>query len=87
VTVDSRQELVAFIIQRLQRMAKDKGIAEPSFAESSSLLDGTIDSLDLAALVVELQEATRKDPFRSGLVEFNSVGQLADLYAAWPATQ
>jgi len=78
----SRDELVPFIIQRVQQLAKDKGAQAPSMNENSSLVNGTIDSLDLAALVVELQEKTKRDPFEKGLVAFDSVGDLAELYAS-----
>lgn len=51
--------------------------------QSDVLLDGTlgIDSLDLAVLVVGLEEATGKDPFANGIVHFQTAGELASLYA------
>ncbi len=73
---------MAFIVSRLQQLAKDKGLPPRPLHESSSLLNGSIDSLDLAALVVELQEKTNRDPFEHGLVAFDSVSELAGLYAA-----
>ena len=79
--MNSHQELVAFIILRLQQLANDKGLPALEFSETSSLLNGSIDSLDLAALVVELQQKTNRDPFKQGLVAFDSVSELAELYA------
>ena len=79
--MDSREELVAFIIKRIEQLAKDKGQEPPALDSASNLLNGTLDSLDLAALVVELQERTKRDPFAHGIVVFNSVAELADLYA------
>jgi len=80
--MNSRQELVAFIVVRLQQLAKDKGLPPLSLHEGSALLNGSIDSLDLAALVVELQEKTSRDPFENGIVPFESVSELAGLYAS-----
>lgn len=80
--MNSREELVAFIVTRLQQLAKDKGLPTPSLSEGSALLNGSIDSLDLAALVVELQEKTSRDPFEHGIVPFESVSELAGLYAS-----
>jgi acyl carrier protein len=80
--MNSRSELVAFIIQRLEQLAKDKGLPPPAMSENSSLLNGSIDSLDLAALVVELQQMTSRDPFKDGIVTFDSVDELAGLYAS-----
>lgn len=42
---------------------------------------GAMDSLDLAVLVVELEERIGKDPFKDGFVNFRTAGELADLYA------
>jgi len=80
--MNSRQELVNFIIQRLLQIERDKGVQSSVFGENTSLMNGSVDSLDLAALVVELQQATNRDPFRNGLVAFDSVGDLAGLYAS-----
>jgi acyl carrier protein len=80
--MNSREQLSVFIIERLQQVLKDRGIPQASFSENSSLLNGTIDSLDLAALVVELQQKTNKDPFKQGIISFESVGDLAALYAS-----
>jgi len=41
-----------------------------------------LDSLDLATLVVSLEEKTGRDPFRTGFVMFRTVGELADLFTA-----
>jgi len=80
--MNSRPELVAFIVARVQQLARDKGLPPRSLNEASTLLNGGIDSLDLAALVVELQEKTNRDPFENGLVPFESVSELAELYAS-----
>lgn len=60
-----------------------KGMSAEPLTEDTPLLGGTlsIDSLDLAAIVVNLSEIAQKDPFAAGFVEFRTVGELARLYA------
>jgi acyl carrier protein len=62
--------------------AKSKGASVPHITEDTALLGGglPLDSLDLAGLVVELENATGIDPFRSGFVNFRTAGELARLY-------
>lgn len=81
--MDSSQELTAFIIATVRALAKDKGVVPPELTASSSLIDGAsgIDSLDLAVVVVRLQEKTGRDPFREGFVAFDTVRDLVSLYA------
>lgn len=81
--MDSSQELTAFVIATVRALAQDKGAKAPNLTENSSLIDGGagIDSLDLAVVVVRLQERTGKDPFRDGFVGFNTVRELVNLYA------
>jgi acyl carrier protein len=80
----SKQELLNRIRTMLERTAADKGLRmiQP-INEETVLLDAStgLDSLDLAAIVVELSKASGKDPFRSGFIEFRTVGELGDLYA------
>jgi acyl carrier protein len=81
--MDSPQELTAFVIATVQALARDKGEKTPQLTESSSLVDGGIgiDSLDLAVVVVRLQEKTGKDPFSAGFVGFGTIRELVNLYA------
>jgi acyl carrier protein len=81
--MDSRQELTAFVVEAVEQLVRDKGGKVPAIGEDSSLVDGSIgiDSLDLAVVVVRLQEKTGKDPFSQGFVGFSTVRQLVDLYA------
>jgi acyl carrier protein len=39
-----------------------------------------LDSLDLATVIVALQDETGKDPFVSGFVNFETIGELVDLF-------
>ena len=78
----AKNELLEKIRTIIGRIAAEKNLTVQPIAEETVLLGSTlgIDSLDLAALVVELSEATAKDPFQDGFVEFRTVGELGDLY-------
>ena len=78
-----RAAVVALIARRILEIAAQKGAPAPVIAPATPLFEGTlpIDSLDLAGLVVELETATGVEPFREGLVEFHTVGDLAALFA------
>ena len=82
-SMDSSQELTAFVIATVRALAQDKGAKPPDLTENSSLIDGGagIDSLDPAVVVVRLQERTGKDSFRDGFVGFSTVRKLVNLYA------
>jgi len=60
-----------------------KGLEAPQLAGDTVLLGGSlgIDSLDLAALVVNLTQISQKDPFAEGFIEFRTVRELVRLYA------
>jgi acyl carrier protein len=66
----------------LKRILAGKGRDLPSIDTGTVLLgrDLSIDSLDLAMLVRELEETTGFDPFQHGFIEFRTVGELARLY-------
>ena len=71
------------IFLSIGRILAHKGRAMPPL-DSRTILLGSglgIDSLDLALLVRELEEAIGFDPFREGFREFRTVGELATLYA------
>ncbi len=78
----AKNELLAKIRAIIERIAAEKNLIVQPIAEETVLLGSTlgIDSLDLAAMVVELSEVTGKDPFQDGFVEFRTVGELSDLY-------
>jgi acyl carrier protein len=77
-------ELIETIGLFVNNVRRNKGLSPILIDENSSLLDGQagFDSLDLAALVVELQNASGQDPFEHGFVNFSSAGELAALFAA-----
>jgi acyl carrier protein len=78
-----RPAVTALIDRRIREFAASKDVHLPPIAPDTPLFEGAlpIDSLDLAALVVELEIATGVEPFRDGLVEFRTVGDLAALFA------
>ena len=78
-----RAGLVSLIETLIQDALKQRGLPPPKVAEETVLLGSSleIDSLDLAAIVVQLTEETERDPFEKGFIDFRTVGELAQLYA------
>jgi acyl carrier protein len=78
----SEQQLLDLVKQVIDRIAASKGTTAPKILPNTALLGGglPIDSLDLAALVVELEQATGHDPFKQGFVDFRTAGELVQLY-------
>lgn len=66
----------------LTQILSDKGAETGEIAADTVLLSGPldIDSLDLATLVVVLEEKTGKTPFANGFVLFHTAGELAALF-------
>ena len=78
----SNDEAVSTVAGIVNREIQRRG-QEPCDIRADSLLLGgdlPLDSLDLAAIVVELQGATGRDPFANGFIEFRTVGELARLF-------
>ncbi|HEX6245212.1 MAG TPA: acyl carrier protein [Polyangiales bacterium] len=78
----NEQQVFGHIQRLLAELAENKGASLPAINGGTQLLGGDlpIDSLDLATLVRELEEATGHDPFRDGFIDFKTVGELARLY-------
>ena len=70
------------IRQELIQILTDKGAEAGDITPDLVLLNGPldIDSLDLATLVVTLEEKTGKTPFAQGFVLFHTAGELAQLF-------
>jgi acyl carrier protein len=74
--------------EQLQRLISEalaaKGVGEQKVSADTVLLGGdlSLDSLDLAGIVVNLSDLTERDPFAGGFIEFRTAGELARLYAA-----
>lgn len=66
----------------LIQILNEKGATVLPIEADTPLLNGPldIDSLDLATLVVALEEKTGLQPFREGFVLFHTVGELAALF-------
>ena len=80
----SYEEAKACIVAGITDALAAKGQPAPaSLSDDTELLGGglTIDSLDLAVVVLQLSEATGKDPFAEGFIAFHTIGDLAKLYA------
>ncbi len=70
------------IRDELTTILTDKGAALGPIETNTMLLNGPldIDSLDLATLVVLLEEKTGLTPFANGFVLFHTAGELAALF-------
>ncbi|MDV6331664.1 phosphopantetheine-binding protein [Asticcacaulis sp. 201] len=70
------------IREELTQILTDKGADAGEIAADTPLLNGPldIDSLDLATLVVVLEEKTGLTPFADGFVLFHTAGELAALF-------
>lgn len=79
--MDSMLELIT---AELRAFLEQKGRPVPVLTADTRFLDGELvfDSLDLAVLLLALEEKTGKDPFREGFRTFTTVGELAGLYSA-----
>jgi len=72
------------VFSELQKIRASKGLPEELFQIEEVLLgeDIGIDSLDLATLIVNLEEATGIQPFQNGFVMFETIGELINLFSA-----
>jgi len=71
------------VVAELHALQQAKGLA-PGHIEANSVMLGEalgIDSLDLATLVVSLEEHTGLHPFEEGFVMFKTVGELVQLFS------
>jgi acyl carrier protein len=73
---------LTLIQTELTQMLRDKGAETGEINADTPLLNGPfdIDSLDLATLVVTLEEKTGLAPFAGGFVLFHTAGELAGLF-------
>ena len=80
----NKQEACECIQSIINRLLEQKGLSPVPLTEDTRFLKSEIpiDSLDLAVMVTELQMTTKKDPFAAGFRYFQTVGELAAMYAA-----
>ncbi len=73
---------LSLIHDELMQILRDKGATTGEINADTLLLNGPydIDSLDLATLVVSLEEKTGMTPFANGFVLFHTAGELAKLF-------
>ena len=74
----------AIAVAAIKRVVSARGLVVPDLIDDTRVLGGelSIDSLDLATVVVELQTRTSRDPFAGGFVPFETLGQLVKLFEA-----
>ncbi len=79
----TESEVLVEISKIVRRMLEDKGAQVAMIEANTELLGGaiSIDSLDLAMLVLEMENVVGFDPFAEGFIEFRTAGELAKLYA------
>jgi acyl carrier protein len=78
----TQSEIETFIIDHWKQRAEEQGREVSMIGASTTLLqsDG-VDSLDLAILVGRLEEYTGLDPFATAVPQFQTIRDLARLYA------
>lgn len=84
VATNAQRSVHDFVVQQIHDLQAAKGLPASAVQRDSVLLGEAlgIDSLDLATLVVALEEHTGLQPFASGFVLFKTVGELVDLFTA-----
>ena len=78
-------DFAGLISDSVNRALKEQGKPSVEITRATRLVGGEdleIDSLDLAVIVADLQEATGKDPFAESFVPFTTVGELIDLFSS-----
>lgn len=78
----NREQAIEIVREVVAQIICDKGEPVMVIDETSVFLGGDlpIDSLDLGAIVVEMERRCDHDPFRDGIINFRTVGELAELY-------
>ncbi|NJN63394.1 MAG: acyl carrier protein [Acidobacteria bacterium] len=79
----TRAEVLSAIEHEIHIVLEQSGRDKVPVLPTSRVLGGDLglDSLDLAQVVVALQERFQKDPFADGFINFTTVDELAALYA------
>jgi acyl carrier protein len=75
-------DVYAMITKSVSERIKEKGLPVPELKAETRMLGGELplDSLDVATILIEMQDQLGEDPFASGFVEFRTIGELASLY-------
>jgi len=74
--------VIALIRDFTVRRSEERGLPAVEVSEETVLMGDTtgLDSLDVATLIFELQQATDYDPFADGFIEFQTAGELARMF-------
>jgi acyl carrier protein len=70
------------VLAVIQQVLEDKGL-QPDLGDDSVALDETglgLDSLDIATIAAELEDALEADPFAHGDVHLGTLGEFVELY-------
>ena len=74
-------ERVALTIECIKKVMQLNGRKETALTPTTDILvDTSLDSLDLAQVVILLEEKTEKTPFAKGFIQFRTIQELAKLY-------
>jgi acyl carrier protein len=76
--MDEKIILIMDLIREVMKQNNRKDTA--LLPETDILKDTSLDSLDLAQVIVMLEEKTGKDPFAKGFITFHTIQELAALY-------
>jgi len=77
-----QHDSIELVQQTVLEVMVENGIDPvPLTPDTKILQDTPLDSMGLAVVVLKLQEQTGSDPFAEGFVMFESVADLAELYA------
>ena len=75
-------DVYALVTKSISDRLKEKGFVGADLKAETTLLGGDLplDSLDLATVLIEMQEQVGQDPFAGGFVEFRTIGELVNIY-------
>jgi acyl carrier protein len=73
--------MIDFVMECIKQVMRQNGRPESTLNSQTDILrDTSLDSLDLAQVIVMLEEKTGNDPFAKGFINFRTVEELARLY-------
>jgi acyl carrier protein len=76
------EEYLQLVKETINEVILENGLEQVElYPETNILKETLLDSMGLAIVVTKLEEATGKDPFSNGFILFNTVNELATLYA------
>ena len=76
----SASEVRETIVAAVNKIRRDSGRDEIQPSDDTPIAELGLDSLDLAVLVVSLEQSLGRDPFRDGAAQITSFGEFVELY-------